>query len=168
MTMSERNPKRAPGHVAPTRPVDSDFVLDDYLYYNINRASNQYGELMERAFGALDIDQTAWRVLSLLNHDEHSRVSDIARRGMIKMPTLSRRIDRMVTDGLILREVGTDDRRTVRVSLTAKGREELRRAKAASTAIFDDATTGIATEEIAIAITVLQRMRRNLDRADER
>lgn len=147
----------------PTRPVDADFELENYLYYNINRASNQYGGLMEDAFSALDIDQTAWRVLTLLSHDEDSTLGEIARRGMVKAPTLTRRIDRMVQDGLVLREVGTDDRRTVRVSLTGKGRNELARAKAISTEIFDNATRDIAAEDIAIAVRVLQRMRSNLE-----
>ncbi|MGE3690055.1 MAG: MarR family winged helix-turn-helix transcriptional regulator [Novosphingobium sp.] len=145
------------------RPADEDFVLDDYIFYNVNHASSQYGDRMEKAFGLMDIDQTAWRVLSLLSHDENSRLSDIARRGMIKVPTLSRRIDRMVEEGLVLREVGKDDRRTVRVSLTAKGQAELRRARQASTDIFDAATAGIPAQDIWTAVAVLQRIRRNLD-----
>lgn len=164
--MTNHNAKKAETDPVTTRPIDPDFVLDDYLYYNINRASNQYGELMEQAFQALDIDQTAWRVLSLLSRDEKSRLSDIARRGMVKLSTLSRRIDRMVEDGLVLREMGTDDRRTIRVSLTAKGRAELLRAKAASTAIFDSAAEGISAEDLATAVSVLQRMRHNLDRRE--
>ena len=148
---------------AANRPADDGFVLEDYIYYNINHASNQYGHRMEAAFALLDIDQTSWRVLSLLSHDEDSCLSDIARRGMIKVSTLSRRIDRMADDGLVLREVGTDDRRTVRVSLTERGRKELERARRASTAIFDEAIAGIAPRELAIAIGVLQKMRANLD-----
>jgi len=154
--------QRKESRASLTKPIDKDFALDDYLFFNINRVSSLYSGLMEEAFKALDIDQTAWRVLTLLSHDEDSRVSEIARRGMIKIPTLSRRLERMVADGLVLREFGTDDRRTVRVSLTAKGREELRRAQIASTQIFEAATTGIPEEDVAQAIDVLQRMRRNL------
>lgn len=148
---------------AANRPTDADFILEDYVYYNINHASNQYGHLMEAAFTRLEIDQTSWRVLNLLSHDEDSRLSDIARRGMVKISTLSRQIDRMVDDGLVLREVGTDDRRTVRVSLTERGRKQLDHAQRASTAIFDAATVGIAPEDITTTIRVLQQMRANLD-----
>ena len=158
---------RAESAAAVKRPADPDFVLDDYIYYNINHASNQYGRRMEAAFALLDIDQTAWRVLSLLSNDEDSRFSDIAKRGMVKVSTLSRQIDRMVEDGLVLRAVGADDRRTVRVSLTERGRKELERARQASTAIFDEATAGIAAEDLATAIDVLQRMRGNLESGEK-
>lgn len=158
--------ERRPADVSLSRPADEGFVLEDYIYYNINHASNQYGHHMEAAFALLDIDQTAWRVLNLLSHDEHSRLSDIARRGMVKISTLSRRIDRMVEDGLILREVGTDDRRTVRVSLTSRGKAELERARRASTAIYDQATTGIAPDDLRVAVSVLQKMRTNLEGND--
>ncbi|MEJ2410857.1 MAG: MarR family transcriptional regulator [Novosphingobium sp.] len=157
-------PVKAP---AANRPTDDGFVLEDYIYYNINHASNQYGHRMEEALARLDIDQTSWRVLSLLHRDEDSRLSEIARRGMMKVSTLSRRIDRMVEDGLVLREVGTDDRRTVRVSLTELGRQELERARSASAAIFDEATAGIAPKELATAVGVLRRMRANLESGDK-
>lgn len=159
----EGNPSSEAGRLI--NPADSTFVLDDYLFYNLNHASAQYGEEMEAAFRDLDIDQTAWRVLSLLSEDENSRVGEIARRGMIKVSTLSRRLERMVADGLILKDVGTDDRRTVRVSLTAKGQRELRRAREASAAIFARAIDGIAVDDVAVAISVLKRLRGNLESA---
>jgi DNA-binding MarR family transcriptional regulator len=71
----------------------------------------------------------------------------------------------MVADGLILRDVGADDRRTVRVSLTAKGQRELRRAREASAAIFARAIDGISADDVALAISVLKRLRRNLESA---
>jgi DNA-binding MarR family transcriptional regulator len=148
-----------------TRPTDSDFSLDEYLFYNLNLASAHYGGRMDRAFAELDIDQTAWRVLSILGDDPNSRVSDIARRGMIKIPTLSRQLERLVANGLVRRNAGADDRRTVRISLTPKGRRELQRARRISAGLFEDATSGIAPEELAGAIRVLKQIRGNLEGA---
>ncbi len=145
-------------------PTDEDFEIDDYLFYNLNFASAQYGAAMDGAFGQLDIDQTAWRVLSILSDDENSRISDIAQRGMIKIPTLSRQLERLEADGLIRRVPCAEDRRTVRIALTVRGRRELQRARQVSAAIFRQATQGIADEELARTIRTLKLMRANLDR----
>jgi hypothetical protein len=83
MTMNRVNPDKGNSSSEAGRlsnPAGRDFVLNDYLFYNLNHASAQYGEEMEAAFRDLDIDQTAWRVLSLLSEDENSRVGEIAQR----------------------------------------------------------------------------------------
>jgi DNA-binding MarR family transcriptional regulator len=149
------------------KPNDSGFVLDDYLFYNLNHVSALYQDGMDRALRKLGIDQASWRVLSLLNDDRTNRVGEIARLGMMKIATLSRRLERMVADGLVLREMGSDDRRTVHVRLTPAGREKLNHARRVSAELFDKAVGGITGDELAATIRVLKHMRENLEKAGD-
>lgn len=160
------NPSLLDERVFP-RPTDPGFVLDDYLFYNLNHVSALYQDEMDRALRKLRIDQASWRVLSLLSNEQTNRVGDISRRGMIKVATLSRRLERMVADGLVLREVGRGDRRTVHVKLTPAGLETLHHARRASADLFDRALKGISSGELAGQIRVLKRMRENLGDADD-
>lgn len=148
------------------KPNEPGFVLDDYLFYNLNHVSALYQDAMDRALLKVGIDQASWRVLSLLSDDQTNRVGEIARLGMMKVATLSRRLERMVADGLVLREMGSDDRRTVHVSLTPAGREKLFHARRVSAELFDKAVDGITGDELAATIHVLRHMRENLEQAD--
>lgn len=147
------------------KPNEPGFVLDDYLFYNLNHVSALYQDAMDRALLKVGIDQASWRVLSLLSDHQTNRVGEIAALGMMKVATLSRRLERMVADGLVLREMGSDDRRTVHVSLTSAGRDKLWHARRVSAEIFDQAVGGITGDELTATIRVLKNMRENLEKA---
>ncbi len=55
-------------------------------------------------------------------------MSEIAEFALMPAPSLTRLIDRMVTDGLVYRTVDARDRRRVLVHLTARGRDLQRRS----------------------------------------
>lgn len=63
-----------------------------------------------------------WRVLSLLARAGGQSMSAIAAATMLAPPTLTKRIDRMVADGLVHRRVDDADRRRVLVLLVPRGR----------------------------------------------
>jgi MarR family transcriptional regulator, organic hydroperoxide resistance regulator len=62
-----------------------------------------------------------WRVLSLLARAGGQSMSAIADATMLAPPTLTKRIDRMVADGLVHRRVDDADRRRVLVLLVPRG-----------------------------------------------
>ena len=68
-----------------------------------------------------------WRILLLLADGHGHPMSEIAEFALIPAPSLTRLIDRMVTDGLVHRRADERDRRRVRVHLTRRGRALHRR-----------------------------------------
>lgn len=63
-----------------------------------------------------------WRVLSLLAQRGAQSMSAIATTTLLPPPTLTKRIDGMVADGLVHRRVDDADRRRVLVLLAPRGR----------------------------------------------
>lgn len=63
-----------------------------------------------------------WRILLRLADGCGHPMSEIAEFALIPRPSLTRLVDRMVTDGLIHRKVDLVDRRRVLVVLTRRGR----------------------------------------------
>ncbi len=63
-----------------------------------------------------------WRVLSLLAQRGAQSMSAIATATLLPPPTLTKRIDGMVADGLVHRRVDDADRRRVLVLLAPRGR----------------------------------------------
>jgi DNA-binding MarR family transcriptional regulator len=56
------------------------------------------------------------------------RMSDLAERVLLSPSGLTRLVDRLVDDGLVIRDTHPDDARVTLARLTGRGRERLRRA----------------------------------------
>jgi DNA-binding MarR family transcriptional regulator len=88
-----------------------------------------------------------WRVLDLLSDAEGHTMSELADYALLLAPTLTKLVDRLVSDNLVYRRADAEDRRRVRAYLTPRGQERhqlLRRRVAACEAEL--AGTGMLTE----------------------
>lgn len=146
-------------------PADKAFVLDDYVLYNLNRASQTYNEEMSAALKSHGLDTVKWRILMLLADKSPSSVGELARRSVTKMPTLTRVLTRMEKEGLVVRSALQDDRRVVEVTMTPKAVSALRAVKAIGQNVFERAFEGTSAGEIVVVTEVLKRMRENLQRS---
>ena len=77
--------------------------------------------LLSRVAAAHDLSLTQLRVLAILR-DREPKLSEVADHLGLERSSVSGLIDRAVARGLVRREASTDDRRAVRLSLTAEGR----------------------------------------------
>lgn len=146
-------------------PGQEDFVLDDYPLYNLNRTSATYIDEMSKALSQIGMNQTQWRVLGILGDNNPSTVTSIARRSVIKMPTLTRMLDRMERDKLIRRKLWAKDKRIVHVHITAKGRKYLGEALQVGANIYERAFDGISERQTGQMLKTLKKMRENLCRS---
>jgi DNA-binding MarR family transcriptional regulator len=64
-----------------------------------------------------------WRVLRLLSDDVGHPMTDVAEYAMLPGPTVTRLVDRMVSDNLVYRRADDWDRRRVLVYLSEFGKE---------------------------------------------
>ena len=78
--------------------------------------------LLERACAELTLAQ--YRLLAMIA-DGAERASQIAGRLALTKPTVSATIDTLVERGLVSRAVADDDRRALRLQITAEGRAGL-------------------------------------------
>jgi len=140
------------------------FKLDDYALYHLNRTSATYANEMSNAVQSIGMDQTQWRILAILGDKNNSTVSEIARRGVFKISTVTRMLERMERDKMLVRKPWEKDKRIVRVSLTKKGDEALAAALEIWSNIHAAATVGIDTHEMAIFTETLKKIRDNLGR----
>ncbi len=145
-----------------TGPADEGFVLDDYVLYNLNRASAIYTDEMSKALRSYGLNTINWRILMLLADKSPSSVSELARRSVTKMPTLTRMLIRMDEEGLVVRTSPDADRRLVEVTLTPKAVTTLREVKKIGQRVFENAISGSSASEIAVVTKFMKRIRANL------
>lgn len=64
-----------------------------------------------------------WRVLELLSDGDGHTMSELADFALLLAPTLTKLVDRLVSENLVYRRADAEDRRRVRAYLTPRGAE---------------------------------------------
>lgn len=143
-------------------PGQKDFALDDYPLYNLNRTSATYIDEMSKALKDIGMNQNQWRILGILGDKNPSTVTGLARRGVIKMSTLTRILDRMEEKALVTRTLWKEDKRIVQVKITPKGRKALVKVSQVGANIYERAFDGISDTEAKRLMKTLIKIRENL------
>lgn len=105
---------------------------EEEAYLSIVRTSAVLEHSLAQGLKEHDITPTQYNVLSILRGAGAAGLcrNEIGCRLVTAMPDVTRLLDRMEEQGLILRERGTDDRRMVRTRLTRKGLDLVGKADA--------------------------------------
>ncbi len=99
--------------------------VDDYLPYLLARASHLVSSGFHAELRRRGVPVGVWRVLATLCDREALTVGELAERVLMKQPTLTKLVDRMVAEGLVERREVPGDRRKVEVRITAEGRHRV-------------------------------------------
>lgn len=105
--------------------IQSNSFLDDYLLYLLARASAAASAQFHAELAARGVQVSTWRILAVLS-DGPATVGRLADAVILKQATLSKALDRLERDALIIRERTGRDRRHVTISLAPKGADLVR------------------------------------------
>jgi MarR family transcriptional regulator, organic hydroperoxide resistance regulator len=134
--------------------------------YVVRDAHRAFQRLLERRIAPYGVSRGQWYFLRVLwNTDGLSQRELSARVGMME-PTTVIALRSMEKAGLITRERSGDDRRKVRVLLTAKAKRLRNELLTVARAITDAAEEGIAARDLTVFRRVIARMTANLDRIE--
>ncbi|MDU0479433.1 MarR family transcriptional regulator [Staphylococcus chromogenes] len=100
-------------------------------------------------------------ILSSLSDGSAARISDIARREGIRMPTASNTLHQLEQRNLVERVRDETDRRGVRVQLTDEGRAELEKVSDERNIQFAEMLTNLSKEELELlqqVVPVINKM----------
>ncbi len=123
-------------------------------------------EHFERQLGEAGASLVTWVVLNEIERGTWSSQRGLAKQIRIEGATLTRHLDRMEREGLIVRTRDDDDRRQIRVELTAEGRAAHRKLRTKAEAVGSGATAGINERDELIVRRVLAQLRDNLGDGD--
>jgi MarR family transcriptional regulator, transcriptional regulator for hemolysin len=103
-----------------------------------------------------------WLILSSLKSNERRTQLDLARAVGIEGPTLTRHLDRLEENGIVRRVRDGNDRRAVRVELTAEGERLFQTLRQAVVAFNRDLTSGLTDTELERVRKTLARLEQNI------
>ena len=102
-------------------------------------------------------------LLWMLGQEPHGiTISEIAARLGVEQPTVTRSLSRLDQGGWFVRESVPGDRRAIRIQLTDKGRAAVPEIEAAWRTLAETATAGMADDQRADLVELLEKVRGNL------
>ena len=106
----------------------------------------------------LDITPEQWTVLLFLWEKDGVSQQELCNATCKDKPSMTRLIDNMERQNLVVRIASKSDRRTNLVYLTRQGRELEDRARNVANRTLKEALTGVTTEELRISQEVLRKI----------
>jgi DNA-binding MarR family transcriptional regulator len=150
---------KSPRHIADLPPN----LSSGYLVRDAHRA---FQRLLERRIAGYGVTRGQWYFLRALWITDGLSQRELSSKVGMMEPTTVIALRSMEKSGLIRRVRGDDDRRKVRVFLTAKAKRLRGELLAVARTITDAAEAGIAPRELAAFRRAIARMARNLDRIE--
>ncbi|UYV37231.1 MarR family transcriptional regulator [Rhodobacteraceae bacterium D3-12] len=104
--------------------------FDGHISYAIAAAHRAVTQSLSERLKKHGVQIEAWRIMESLDGQARLTMGALARIVLINPPTLSKLVDRMVSDGLVHRQAATGDQRQVNLLLTDLGRHRMLQIRA--------------------------------------
>jgi DNA-binding MarR family transcriptional regulator len=140
----------------PFRSIQEQVVIN--LMRTTRAVEESWIQYLKRTEG---ISQSQYNILRILRGARPNalKISEISDRMITRDPDVTRLIDRLIKQGLVRRERGTDDRRVVLVEITAQGLAMLTRLDDPAGDYTDGAMAGLKPQQLRTLDTLLNEIR---------
>ncbi len=119
----------------------NDAGVTGYLAYALAAAHRAVHQELARGLKEEGVQVEAWRIMEAIAGEQAMTMGRLADLVLLAPPTLTKMVDRMVADGLVQRQISTEDQRQVHLVLSVLGarkRDRLRRVAHAQEAAMLD------------------------------
>ena len=117
---------------------DSHLSIEGCLSYALAAAHRNVHQNLGSKLKELGIQVEAWRILEVLSAEEEHTMGELAEIVLMNPPTLTKLVDRMVSDGLVHRQVSQADHPRVQLALTYLGRDQVEKLRKFANAQNDE------------------------------
>ena len=143
-------------------PANDDFHKEDFPFYWLSQVHGRYMLAIEKALKKVNMDVPRWRILFTLKEEGTCRVSEIASHAIIKLPTLTKILQRMKEEGLVDTSMRKDDGRVTDVMITEKGIQAVEDIRHATKDLFQQSFKGMTEAQITRLNKLLEQLFDNL------
>jgi DNA-binding MarR family transcriptional regulator len=149
----------------PSIPLPSsaaDFRIEDWPFYWLTRFTGRYIQQMELLLKPIGLDVPRWRVLMTLRNNTTLSVSEIAGHAIVKLPTMTKIVQRMQADGLVECSQSDLDGRVTEVALTDAGLVASQQAWEVANRVYKRAFENIPKRDVQTLNRLLRTITRSL------
>jgi len=143
---------------------NNEAFLDDFIPYVMYRITNRMNMDLQDRLRPLKINVSRWRVLCALYARDGRSMGELCVFTMMEQSSVSRVVDSMEKEKLVLRKLRKKDNRYVLVHLTEKGRETFHKASVPAFSREDVALKGFSDSDRSQLLDLLNRMLENIQK----
>lgn len=148
--------------MADARVLMREYDFEDSTGYWICTTSHLYQRRLDKELAPLGITFRQFQVLGWLVYAGPASQGELAERMMIEPPTLVRILDRMQSQGWVLRTASETDRRRKQLQIGPEAKPVWNHVVDCLNRVRAEATAGMSAEEVATLQQLLQRVQNNL------
>ncbi len=111
------------------KPAPSDLPLTEHLVYLLAQANREVSRQLDERLRQEGVPVEQWRILTILSSGKGLSMGELAEAVLLNHPTLTKMIDRMVSEALVYRAQDPKDRRKVLMYLSDRGKALAKRLK---------------------------------------
>ena len=104
-----------------TKPPRDNSPITEHLAYLLAQANREINRQLEVRLSKEGVPVEQWRILKVLSDGYGHSMGELADAVLLNHPTLTKTIDRMVSDGLVYRAQDPTDRRKVLMFISNRG-----------------------------------------------
>jgi DNA-binding MarR family transcriptional regulator len=125
------------------------------------------GRELRREARAVGISPEQVSLLVAVKYTPGIGIRDLAAHERISAPALTKHVDRLERDGLVVRTQSPSDKRRIGVSLTEEGQRMLRRVRSRRTAWLATRLRGLDPDELAAVEAAIEPLSRLLKEVEQ-
>ncbi|CAH2806419.1 MAG: Transcriptional regulator, MarR family [uncultured Paraburkholderia sp.] len=134
-----------------------EIQLESSLGYYLTKARNVLVERTDRAVKPLGLTAQQIGVILMLSAKRASAPFELSRVMSYDSGSMTRLLDRLEKKGFVVRSRSDEDRRMVKLELTAQGHDAARQLPGIGTAVLNEQLRGFTAEDHAALIDLLAR-----------
>ncbi len=142
------------------------YCVDESVGWLMKRALMSVAQAADRRLEPKGITHAQWAPLFMLLRCRASTVAELARETQSDPGAMTRLLDRLEAKGFCRRQRCTDDRRVVRIELTAEGEAAAREVPAVLSQVLNEHLAGFSKTEWSQLKDMLKRMVTNGEAAE--
>jgi len=141
--------------------------MDDELHEmaaNLHSVSIRMLRKLRHEDEGIGLSQPRLSALSVVVFAGPLSLAELAAAEQVKPPTMSRIVEALVEDRLVTRDAVPEDRRSVRIAATEKGRQLMKKGRERRVQALSERLVGLASSErraLARGIELLERIMRS-------
>lgn len=105
--------------------MQNKYSVQSYISYSLATAHRKIHNSLKNRLKEFGVQVEAWRVMEILESEAKLTMGDLAEIVLMNPPTLTKLVDRMVSDGIVHRRIANQDQRQVNLVLTELGRKRI-------------------------------------------
>ncbi len=129
-----------------------------YLSYVLASAHREVQTSLSQRLKAFGVQIEAWRVMETLDSRPAATMRELADTVLMNPPTLTKLVDRMVSSGLVHRQIARQDHRQINLILTDLGRKRMSQIRAEVQSQDNAILAAIGSENAELFVDMLQRI----------